>query len=143
MKALTSQVDDKLWRGQRPQESEFADIKKFFKTVISLEGIKEDLKEADELSPVCLISKPITFEEIYFTGISQLYLSNILEAIRGEETPVLVHCEHGEDRTGLVVACYRVQVCEWTKEVAFAEALKYGYRNWLNFGLNKTWKDFQ
>ena len=143
MKALVNQVDTKLWRSGRPESSEFSDIKKFFKTVVSLEGEREDLKEADELSPVCLISKPITFEEIYFTGITQLYLSNILNAIGGDETPVLVHCEHGEDRTGLVVACYRVQVNHWTKEEAWAEALKYGYRNWLNFGLNKTWKAFQ
>jgi tyrosine-protein phosphatase SIW14 len=135
-------VNDKLWRGPRPQPGDFAGIKTRFKTVISLEGEAEDLKEADELAPVCVISKPISFQEIYFTGITQLYLSNILDAIQGDEPPVLVHCQHGEDRTGLVIAAYRVMVDHWTKDEAMREALKYGYRNWLNFGLNKTWKNF-
>jgi protein tyrosine/serine phosphatase len=56
---------------------------------------------------------------------------------------VLVHCEHGEDRTGLAIAAWRVRACKWTKEAAMAEALKYGYRRWLNYGLNKTWAAFQ
>lgn len=41
--------------------------------------------------------------------------------------PVLVHCKLGHDRTGAVVAAYRVKVQGWSVDKAAAEALKFGY----------------
>jgi tyrosine-protein phosphatase SIW14 len=136
---MISKVDNLLYRGPRPDAVDCIAIKKQFLTVISLEGTGEDLKESKELYPVPVISYPIGFSEIYFTGISQQVLQNILMEIMEASRPVLVHCQHGEDRTGLVVAAYRVRACGWTKQAAWLEALQFGYRNWLNFGLNKTW----
>jgi protein tyrosine phosphatase (PTP) superfamily phosphohydrolase (DUF442 family) len=40
--------------------------------------------------------------------------------------PVFVHCLHGCDRTGTIVACYRIQHDHWTSELAMREAKKYG-----------------
>jgi tyrosine-protein phosphatase SIW14 len=139
---MISQVDSCLYRGPRPKPAEFFAIKDKFARIISLEGLAEDRKEADELFPLGVISRPISFSQIYFSGISQSYLEEILQQIDEARKPVLLHCEHGEDRTGLVVAAYRVRRCGWSKYAAMCEALKYGYRNWLNFGLNKTWKYF-
>jgi protein tyrosine phosphatase (PTP) superfamily phosphohydrolase (DUF442 family) len=135
-------VDSHLSRGPRPCQSEISSIKAQFATVISLEGLSEDEKEAKELVPVDLLSHPISFGEIYFTGISQEALQMILDSINSAGSPVFLHCEHGEDRTGLIVAAYRVIMCGWKKDAAMTEALHFGYRNWLNFGLNKTWNKF-
>lgn len=41
--------------------------------------------------------------------------------------PVLVHCEHGADRTGLMVASYRRAVQGWTLEEALAELPAFGF----------------
>lgn len=41
---------------------------------------------------------------------------------------VLVHCTHGRDRTGLVVAAERVEVERWTKDMAWKEMLDHGFR---------------
>lgn len=136
-------VDGFLWRGSRPDPSEFAGIKAKFPWVISLEGTAEDKKEAVELFPSKLVSNPISFWEIYFTGISQKELLYIIAQIKEAPTPVLVHCQHGQDRTGLVVAAYRVLVCGWTKVAAMKEAVHLGYRNYLNHGLNETWEAFE
>jgi tyrosine-protein phosphatase SIW14 len=136
------QVDSNVYRSNRPDAAELVSIKAKFQCVISLEGFAEDAKEANELSPVRLLSRPISFQQIYFTGISQLVLGNLLQLIAASPKPLLVHCEHGEDRTGLVIAAYRVRQWKWTKEAAMAEALRLGYRRWLNFGLNKTWSAF-
>jgi tyrosine-protein phosphatase SIW14 len=140
---MISLVSGSLWRGPRPQPTDYATVKAHFATVISLEGVEEDRKEAVELSPVRVISMPISdWPDIYWSGITQEYLNEILEAIVSALGPTLVHCQWGRDRTGLVVAAYRVRVCGWSKDRAWAEALQYGYRRWLNFGLNKTWADF-
>lgn len=39
--------------------------------------------------------------------------------------PVLVHCELGKARTGVVIAAYRIVAQGWTYEAALAEAQRY------------------
>ncbi|MBU0611644.1 MAG: tyrosine-protein phosphatase [Armatimonadetes bacterium] len=41
--------------------------------------------------------------------------------------PVFVHCQHGCDRTGCMFGLYRVRVCGWTFEQAYAEMRRYGF----------------
>lgn len=43
----------------------------------------------------------------------------------GSQT-VFVHCRRGKDRTGTVIACYRVQHDHWDNQSALAEAKKHG-----------------
>jgi len=45
-----------------------------------------------------------------------------------KRTPVLVHCQHGADRTGTMSALYRIVVEGWTKEEAIAEMTEGGFR---------------
>jgi protein tyrosine/serine phosphatase len=45
----------------------------------------------------------------------------------GSEGPVLVHCHHGADRTGCIVAVYRMIVNDWTREAAIEEFRNGGY----------------
>jgi protein tyrosine/serine phosphatase len=41
--------------------------------------------------------------------------------------PVLVHCQHGSDRTGTMVAIYRIVVEGWTKAEATDEMINGGF----------------
>lgn len=45
--------------------------------------------------------------------------------------PVLVHCNLGNDRAGLVVALYRVRYQGWSKGAALAEMERFGFHNYL------------
>lgn len=47
------------------------------------------------------------------------------EAIAAVEGRVFVHCEFGCDRTGTVIACYRIRH-GWTQALAEAEAVEFG-----------------
>ncbi len=58
-----------------------------------------------------------------------------LSAIAVSPGPVLVHCWHGADRTGMVVALYRMLEQGWTREAAIREMLEGGY------GYHSIWKD--
>jgi protein tyrosine/serine phosphatase len=51
-----------------------------------------------------------------------------------------VHCEHGQDRTGLVVACYRVWVQGHSKRAAQEEMMQAGFHPLLA-GLANFWRD--
>lgn len=43
--------------------------------------------------------------------------------------PILVHCQKGADRTGMILALYRVVVQGWTKEDAIREMDEGGYHH--------------
>ena len=60
-----------------------------------------------------------------------------IRAIQAAETdgPVLMHCKHGADRTGLMAAMYRVVVQGWSKEDALNEMTLGG------FGSSNGFKD--
>ena len=49
--------------------------------------------------------------------------------------PVLVHCRHGSDRTGTMVAVYRIVVEGWTKAQATDEMVNGG------FGFHPMWQN--
>ena len=44
-----------------------------------------------------------------------------------EVGPVLVHCHHGADRTGLICALYRMLSQGWSREAAVEELISGGY----------------
>lgn len=55
--------------------------------------------------------------------------------------PVFVHCKRGKDRTGTIVACYRIAHDHWTSQQAVAEARKLGMQ-WSEFGMKRYVRDF-
>ena len=52
-----------------------------------------------------------------------------------KRTPVLVHCHYGADRTGTMVAVYRLAIQGWTKEDTLKEMTEGGY------GFHPIWKN--
>lgn len=44
-----------------------------------------------------------------------------------QQGPVLMHCSHGRDRTGLFAAMYRIEVQGWSKEEALKEMVDGGF----------------
>ncbi|MDD5707420.1 MAG: tyrosine-protein phosphatase, partial [Kiritimatiellae bacterium] len=52
-----------------------------------------------------------------------------------DRVPVLVHCQHGADRTGTMCAMYRVVVQAWSKEEAIREMTLGG------FGFHEVWQN--
>jgi protein tyrosine/serine phosphatase len=64
--------------------------------------------------------------------------ADILKALRAIQAaeadgPVLMHCKHGSDRTGLIAAMYRVVVQGWSKEDALSEMTEGGFGDSSHF----------
>lgn len=80
-------------------------------------------------------------------GINQVQLpyrtnhvddAQVIAALRAIQTaeakgPVLMHCKHGSDRTGLMSAMYRVVVQGWSKEDALNEMTQGGFGDSTHF----------
>jgi tyrosine-protein phosphatase SIW14 len=41
--------------------------------------------------------------------------------------PIFVHCQHGQDRTGVIVALYRIFYEQWTPQAAHDEMMNMGF----------------
>ncbi|MGE8066872.1 tyrosine-protein phosphatase [Pseudomonas sp. NPDC089569] len=64
--------------------------------------------------------------------------ADVLKALRAIQSaeargPVLMHCKHGSDRTGLMAAMYRVVVQGWSKEDALNEMTQGGFGDSTRF----------
>jgi len=54
-------------------------------------------------------------------------VEEFLRIVRSARRPVLVHCEHGRSRTGLMIAGYRMVVQGWPKSAARREMIEQGW----------------
>jgi tyrosine-protein phosphatase SIW14 len=119
-------VDENLYRSEQPQTKDFIELEKLgIKTVINLRNRFSDHHELKR-SSIKEIEIPINSWKINY-----LHLLGALKLIEASAKPVLVHCLHGADRTGCVVACYRIVFNNWTKEEAIKEFLstEFGYHD--------------
>lgn len=47
-----------------------------------------------------------------------------------------MHCRRGADRTGTVIACFRIAHDGWSNRKALREAMSFGM-SWLEFGMQR------
>lgn len=119
------QVDAKVWRCSQPAKYQFASLAKQdgIGEVLNLRQWHDDTDLAKGLSchRVRMDAGKIRDEDIV----------SALRVLVTAEKPVLVHCWHGSDRTGVVVATYRMVVQNWPREKAVAEFTdpQYGYHS--------------
>ena len=124
------QVNDWLYRSAQPDAEGFKNLEAMgIKTVINLRDTNKDPKAAAGTTLI-LVNPSITTWS--FTDAEVI---NALRAINQAERPVLVHCRHGADRTGLIIALTRVINEGWSVEDAKEEMLNGGY------GFHSIWKN--
>jgi tyrosine-protein phosphatase SIW14 len=130
------QVDADLYRGGRPRPSAYPKLAKLgIRTIINLEEpnyaerekaaveeLNRDLKPEDCIS---LISFPIDQTEIATDGVPDERLRDLFQQMQKARKPIFIHCYHGKDRTGAIVALYRMLRREKSFEEATEEALHY------------------
>jgi len=122
-------VSDDLYRSAQPTARGMQNLKKMgIRTIINLRSFHSDRDEIGDTD--------LGYEHIYMKA----WHPERKEAIRFLEividpkrTPVLVHCQHGSDRTGALCALYRIAVQGWTREEAVREMTQGG------FGFHEIW----
>ena len=117
-------VSDILYRSAQPESGGFASAEALgIKTVLNIQLLAQDEALAQsEPTSLHLVHIPMT--PIYFP---EDQVSQALKTIKNGPHPVLVHCRHGADRTGLIVALYRIIFQNWTREAAKDELVNGGF----------------
>lgn len=100
------------------------------KTVVSLRAFHSD---KDEVESTKLRTRRIYFNTWHAEDEDVVRFLKIISDTNAG--PFLVHCKHGADRTGTMIAIYRMAVQGWTKEEAIQEMTKG------NFGYHTVWKN--
>jgi tyrosine-protein phosphatase SIW14 len=112
---------------QRPLEPGAPPVR----TVLSLRAFNED--EPSGPTPPSLRLERIRFKTWHPED------EDVVKFLRIATTPalqpVLVHCQHGSDRTGTMVALYRIVVQGWSKDAALLEMTQGGY------GFHPLWQN--
>jgi protein tyrosine/serine phosphatase len=152
-------VTEGIYRGARPDIQEKMDylVKSLHvKTIIDLQGGDPDTPLIGKLVPYFekgekpediaaertmaavagvtgdnFLSKPLNSLEKVTTGENQTILEILSIMNDQNRQPVYVHCAHGADRTGVVVALYRVIYQHWDIWKAYDEMYENGH-NWFH-----------
>jgi protein tyrosine/serine phosphatase len=133
-------VNSSLYRSAQPSKEGFVFLgtqaslvaaDRPIKTVVSLRAFNDD----DGLTPA---SSGLRLEQIRFKTWHPED-EDVVKFLRIATTPalqpVLVHCQHGSDRTGTMVAIYRIAFEGWTKAQATDEMINGG------FGFHPMWQN--
>jgi protein tyrosine phosphatase (PTP) superfamily phosphohydrolase (DUF442 family) len=123
------QLNANLYRSAQPTAEGMLNLKqRGIKTVLNLRSFHSDRDEIGDSG--------LDYEHLYMKAWHPeeeelvRFLTIVTDPAR---TPVLVHCQHGADRTGLLCAVYRIAVEGWSKDEAIAEMTEGGY------GFHSVW----
>lgn len=124
-------VNEAIYRGAQPKPGGLQLLRKLgVKTIVNLrnDDSRAEEEEADARSvglryfniPLGRLGRPDDKD-----------IEQVLSTINDPENqPVFVHCKKGADRTGVVIAIYRITHDGWTSQQAKAEANHYGMKPW-------------
>ena len=123
-------VDEGIYRGPRLDDlSELQSLK--IRMILNLEDNPEAVrKESETAKQLGIVTISIPMSEILRPKPADLLQAVKILEDRGPDA-IYVHCLHGRDRTGFVVAAYRIIHYGWPMEKAYQEAVDNGHNRWF------------
>ena len=115
-------VDTGVYRCAQPDAEAFAELEQLgIRSVINLRYLCSDDQPAKATG--------LTLHHVKMMASNSDWdkLVKTLRIIKNRQGPIVIHCKHGSDRTGLVLALYRIVFQGWSKEAAIDELKNGGY----------------
>ena len=136
-----TRVDSGIYRGAQPGELGMGELAGLgIRTVLSLRR-EPDLVEAEralaEAAGLKFLHAPLAPLGRPDHDSVEKILGQLTDAAN---QPIFVHCKRGADRTGMIIACYRIRMQGWSVERAIEEARQMGL-GWWQAGLRDYIQD--
>lgn len=121
------QITESFYCGGQPSDASMELLRELgIKTIVSFRNDKKIIKEEREIAEslgLNYISMPWSSYDMP----KQEYVDRFLNLVTDDSySPVFVHCKKGKDRTGVMLACYRIREEGWSTEKALRELKKNG-----------------
>jgi tyrosine-protein phosphatase SIW14 len=137
------QVNDHIYRGGQPSDEAWSSLARLgVKTVIDLR--LED-EHPTKLEARAVEGNGMRYFNVPMHGVvapSDAQVARVLALLDSNDGSVFVHCRRGADRTGTVIACYRMTHDGWDNQRAFQEAKSYGM-SWTQLGMKHYLMSFR
>ena len=136
------QVGERLYRGGQPLPGGVEKLAALgVNTIINLRR-RDAHTRAEEAAALALGMRYFNLEMPAWGRPTRAKVGRVLGIIEAPESGrVFVHCRDGVDRTGTIVACYRIAQEGWAADEAVAEARRMGMRG-IQFWMRDFVEDF-
>ena len=132
-------ISDFLYRGAQPRGEGYEELKRLGVSIVvdlrNSKPVKSDGGETRE--QVKVEAAGMRYVEIPTSAIlgpTESQVATFLQLLHdNEKQKVFVHCYFGDDRTGVMVATYRIAVDHWTSDEAYNEMRAYHFHKHLIF----------
>lgn len=118
------QVSEDLYRSAQPDEEGFSALEKMgIRSVLNFREYYIDAQKARHTN-LHLMAYPVAAR-----AVTEADVENCLRLLQSAPKPLLVHCRQGSNRTGIMVAAYRIVYQGWSVDAAEKELRDdtYGY----------------
>lgn len=116
------QVNERIYRGAQPEAEAWPELAKLgVKTVIDLRREGEHSTADEKRLVEAAGMRYVNFPMRGFDDPTSAQMTKAIALMDGEDK-VFVHCKQGRDRTGTVVAAWRIARENWTNKKALDEA---------------------
>jgi tyrosine-protein phosphatase SIW14 len=127
------QVDEHVYRGGQPTDAGFAYLAKLgVRTVLDLR--EDSIRARAEEKAVTAVG--MRYVNVPMSGLvppTAAQTRQVLSVLKDPAAgPVFVHCLHGVDRTGAVIAVYHIDHDQWENARAIQDANSHGM-SWMQF----------
>ena len=141
------QMDDRFYRGARPDEKDYQGLAALgIKTIIDLtDNSREYEQPAVEAAGLRYVNIPMVDKSYPSMNEVNAFLAVVNDPATGK---FYLHCAGGRHRTGVMGAVYRFNHDHWTLEQAMAEMNQYEFGSGMGHGKQKSfvhdyWQQFQ
>jgi protein tyrosine phosphatase (PTP) superfamily phosphohydrolase (DUF442 family) len=119
-------VCEGLFRGGQPTDAGYEALRrKGVRTIVSLRTLGD---RSDDLQEAGFRTFHISFKTVHPETEDVLEFLSI--ATNPDNRPLFVHCRRGADRTGMMIAVYRMVVQGWSRANAVREMNRMGFSPW-------------
>jgi len=134
-------ISDRLYRSGQPAAAGFDAIKELGVSIVV--NLRDDSEKGEQQQ---VESRGIRYVHIPWRGTAQAdnrQVAQFLQLLRDNpDKKVLVHCRRGAERTGVMVAAYRISEHGWTPEQALDEMEEFKFLGFWFRHLKKYVRDF-
>jgi protein tyrosine/serine phosphatase len=121
------EINSHLYRGAAPSPAALEELRALGVKVIVDLRLPGEGPEAESLKVRSLGMKYVNVPLAAWSPPTRAQIEQVLLLLYSSDSePVFIHCRRGKDRTGTVLACYRIQHDNWDNRRALEEAKSYG-----------------